>query len=111
MIAEAKRQLGKPYVYGAAGPGTFDCSGLTMWAFRAAGVSMAHYTGSQWGMGRAVSRGELQPGDLVFFYSDVHHVGIYLGNNTMLDAPHSGATVRIESLDGWPYTGARRILG
>jgi cell wall-associated NlpC family hydrolase len=110
VIAAAKAQLGKPYVYGSAGPGTFDCSGLTMWAYRAAGVSLAHYTGSQFQSGRHISRGELQPGDLVFFYSDVHHVGIYLGGGQMIDAPHSGAVVRIEPLFD-NYAGAVRILG
>ena len=109
-IAAAQAEIGKPYVYGAAGPDTFDCSGLTQWAYAKAGIALAHYTGSQWGSGRHVSRDELQPGDLVFFYSDLHHVGLYIGGGQMIDAPHSGAFVRQEALFS-EYMGAVRPTG
>ena len=103
-------QIGKPYVFGASGPNAFDCSGLTMYAYQAAGVSLPHFTGAQWAQGRKVSRGDLRPGDLVFFGGDLHHVGIYIGNNQMVDAPNSRSVVRVEALWG-DYAGAVRILG
>ncbi len=108
-IAWARREMGKPYVYGAAGPDTFDCSGLTMYVYGKAGISLPHYTGSQWNAGRHVSRDQLQPGDLVFFYSDLHHVGLYIGGGQMIDAPHSGAYV--EQVPVWwdLYQGAVRV--
>ena len=109
-LAAARSQIGKPYVYGAAGPDSYDCSGLTMWAYARAGISLSHYTGAQYGEGRHVSRGELQPGDLVFFSSDLHHVGIYSGGGNMVDAPHTGAYVREEPLFG-DYAGAVRPGG
>ncbi len=109
-IAAARAQLGKPYVYGAAGPDSFDCSGLTQWAYGKAGIALSHYTGAQWNEGRHVSQSELAPGDLVFFYSDLHHVGIYVGGGEMIDAPHSGASVRQEPLFGG-YAGAVRPGG
>src|SRR5690606_85511 len=77
----------KPYVWGAAGPGGYDCSGLVMAAYRRVGISLPHYTGDQWTAGRHIPREELRPGDLVFFYSDLHHVGIYLGAGMMVHAP------------------------
>jgi len=109
-IAAARAQLGKPYVYGAAGPDSFDCSGLTQWAYGKAGIALSHYTGAQWNEGRHVSQSELAPGDLVFFYSDLHHVVIYVGGGEMIDAPHSGASVRQEPLFGG-YAGAVRPGG
>jgi cell wall-associated NlpC family hydrolase len=93
-VAYARAQLGKPYVFAAAGPNTFDCSGLTMAAWRAAGVSMAHYSGSQATAFPRVSWNQLQPGDIVVFYSDWHHVGLYVGGGTMIHAPHTGDVVR-----------------
>jgi len=105
----ALKQLGKPYVWGAAGPNSFDCSGLTMWAYGKVGISLPHFTGSQWNSGTHVSRSELQPGDLVFFYSDRHHMGMYLGNGMMVHAPHTGDVVRIAPLDGRPFAGGVRV--
>ncbi|MFI5493954.1 NlpC/P60 family protein [Actinoplanes sp. NPDC051859] len=95
--------IGKPYVFGAEGPNSYDCSGLTKVAWAAVGVGLAHYTGDQIRSGRSVDRADLQPGDLVFYGSPVHHVGIYVGGNTMVHAPHSGDHVRMASID---YVGA-----
>jgi peptidoglycan DL-endopeptidase CwlO len=107
----AYRELGKPYVWGAAGPDTFDCSGLTQYVWAKAGVYLDHYTGSQWNEGRHVSQAELQPGDLVFFGSDLHHVGLYIGNGNMIEAPHTGADVRISPYLRSDYAGAVRPGG
>jgi len=107
----AYRELGKPYVWGAAGPNSFDCSGLTQYVWAKAGVYLDHYTGSQWNEGRHVSQSELQPGDLVFFGSDLHHVGIYVGNGNMIEAPHSGANVRVSPYNRPDYAGAVRPGG
>jgi cell wall-associated NlpC family hydrolase len=107
----AYAELGKPYVWGAAGPDSFDCSGLTQYVWGKAGVYLDHYTGSQWNEGLHVSRDQLEPGDLVFFYSDLHHVGIYVGNNQFIEAPHTGANVMVASLTGYysdNYAGAVR---
>lgn len=106
----ARSQIGKPYVYGAGGPDSYDCSGLTSWAYARAGISLSHYTGAQWNEGRHVGRGELQPGDLVFFGADLGHVGVYSGGGSMVDAPHSGAYVREEPMFG-DYAGAVRPGG
>jgi peptidoglycan DL-endopeptidase RipA len=100
----ALTQLGKPYQWGAAGPGTYDCSGLTMVAWARAGVSLLHFTGYQWDEGPHVPLDQLQRGDLLFYATDnsdpntIHHVGIYIGNGMMVDAPFTGADVRIDSI-------------
>ena len=100
----ALTQLGKPYQWGAVGPGTYDCSGLTMVAWAHAGVSLLHYTGYQWDEGPHVPLDQLQRGDLLFYATDnsdpatIHHVGIYIGNGMMVDAPFTGADVRIDSI-------------
>lgn len=104
----ACRQIGKPYVWAANGPDTFDCSGLTQYAWSSAGVSLTHYTGAQWNEGTPVSKDNLRTGDLVFFYSDVHHVGIYVGNGLIVHAPQPGDVVRMAALANMPYAGARR---
>ena len=110
VVAAAMAQRGKPYVWAASGPGSFDCSGLTQYAFRAAGISLPHSSRLQSQMGAAVSRSALQPGDLVFFYSPVSHVGIYVGNGQMVHAPTSGDVVKVASIDSMGgYAGARRI--
>lgn len=113
VVGIAMRYLGTPYVWGGASPGGFDCSGLVSYAYAQVGVSLPHYTGAQWNVGVPVSRGDLQPGDLVFF-NGLGHVGIYIGGNQMVHAPHSGDVVKISSLTGWydaTYVGARRITG
>jgi peptidoglycan DL-endopeptidase CwlO len=108
-LDEALTRRGDPYVWGAAGPGEFDCSGLVVWAYAQEGVSLPHYTGSLWDLGTPVSRNDLQPGDLVFFFQDISHVGIYIGNGLMLDAPSSGQDVMVQQVFWNAYVGARRI--
>jgi cell wall-associated NlpC family hydrolase len=108
-VDTAMAQRGKPYVWAASGPGSFDCSGLTSYAFRAAGISLAHSSRMQSQMGQPVARDQLQPGDLVFFYSPVSHVGIYIGNGQMVHAPTSGDVVKVSALMGG-YSGARRVV-
>jgi cell wall-associated NlpC family hydrolase len=113
VVAVAMSQLGTPYVWGGAAPGGFDCSGLVMWAYAQVGVSLPHSTYALFAMGVPISRDQLQPGDLVFF-DGVGHVGIYIGGDQFIHAPHTGDVVRISSLDDpWysaEYVGARRIL-
>ena len=89
----ALAQVGKPYVFGAAGPGAYDCSGLTMAAWRAAGVSLPHSAADQYNYGHHVSRDQLEPGDLIFFYQPIGHVTIYIGNGMMVSAPTEGEPV------------------
>jgi peptidoglycan DL-endopeptidase CwlO len=98
-IAEAMRQLGKPYVFGTNGPDTFDCSGLTQWAWAKAGVAMDHYTGSQANQFPRISVDQLQPGDLVFFNVDLGHMGMYIGNDQIIQAPRTGDVVKITTLN------------
>jgi len=107
-IRYALKQLGSRYRFGAAGLVYWDCSGLTMQAFAAAGVSLPHSAAAQAGYGRYVPLNKIQPGDLVFFGRPISHVGIYYGNGRMLDAPHSGARVRIESFSS--YFGGERFV-
>ncbi len=95
-------------MWAANGPDSFDCSGLTQYAWASAGVQLDHYTGSQWTAGVAVSRANLRTGDLVFFYSDHHHMGIYVGNGLIVHVPHTGDVVRMAQLANMPYSGARR---
>jgi cell wall-associated NlpC family hydrolase len=105
----AYNQLGKPYSYGAAGPNSYDCSGLTMRAWGAAGVALSHNAAAQQGETRSISRGDLQPGDLVFFGSPAYHVAIYIGSGRIIAAPHTGDVVKIQSLSSMPsYSGAGR---
>ncbi|WP_282691840.1 C40 family peptidase [Streptomyces sp. CC208A] len=96
-LAAAATQVGKPYVSGAEGPNAYDCSGLTMWAYRQAGVRLTRTTYTQQNDGVKIGRSQLKPGDLVFFNS-LSHVGLYAGNNTILHAPKPGAVVRYESM-------------
>ncbi|QES56216.1 hypothetical protein DEJ51_20290 [Streptomyces venezuelae] len=107
-VAFAYTAIGKPYVWGATGPGSFDCSGLTQAAWRSAGVSLPRTTYTQINAGRRVSRDQLAPGDLVFFYSGVTHVGLYVGNGQMIHAPRPGSTVRLAPIDSMPWAGASR---
>ncbi len=114
-VAIAKQFLGVPYVWGGASPSGFDCSGLTMYVYAQLGISLPHYTGSQWVAGPHVPRDQLAPGDLVFFYPDLGHVGMYIGGGLFIHAPHTGDVVRISSLyDAWysaVYMGAVRVTG
>ncbi|MFH8895156.1 NlpC/P60 family protein [Streptomyces coeruleorubidus] len=109
-VSYAYQKLGSPYVWGATGPDAFDCSGLVQAAYRSAGVSLPRTTYSQIDAGRRVSRSELLPGDLVFFYAGISHVGIYVGNGRMIHAPNSSAPVRVAPLDEMPFTGATRVV-
>jgi cell wall-associated NlpC family hydrolase len=105
-LQAAESQLGKPYEWGAAGPDTYDCSGLVMWAYAQAGVHVDHWTGDQWNEGAHIPLSALRAGDLLFFATDtndpntIHHVGMYVGNGEMIEAPYTGANVR--------YSGAFR---
>ncbi|MGC5028342.1 NlpC/P60 family protein [Micromonospora sp. DT229] len=107
-IKVACAQVGKPYVWGATGPNSFDCSGLTQYAYKAAGIYLTHFTGAQWNEGKAISRAEARPGDLVFFRSDLSHVGLYLGNNQMVHAPRAGKPVNVSPITTMPVAGFRR---
>ncbi|HYZ76104.1 MAG TPA: NlpC/P60 family protein [Gaiellaceae bacterium] len=109
--AIAARYLGVPYRWGGASPSGFDCSGLVMYVYAQLGIALPHYTVAQYHRGVAVSRDRLQPGDLVFF-DGLAHVGIYIGNNQFIHAPHTGDVVKVSSITGWyarTYVGARRI--
>jgi peptidoglycan DL-endopeptidase CwlO len=108
-IAFARAQLGKPYVYGATGPNSFDCSGLTQAAWAAAGVSIPRTTYAQVDFGTRVTASQLSPGDLVFFYSSISHVGLYIGNGEMIHAPHTGDVVKIAPITEMPIYGYARM--
>jgi peptidoglycan DL-endopeptidase CwlO len=116
VVSLALQYLGVPYVWGGAMPSGFDCSGLVQYVYAQLGVSLPHNTVAQWDDPSAVSipRDQLQPGDLVFF-NRLDHVGIYIGGGYIIDAPHTGTDVRIDSLsEGWyaaNYDGAKRIVG
>ena len=111
-VSTALAQRGKPYVWAAAGPGSFDCSGLILYAYRAAGIALPHSSGMQAQMGRAVSRADLQPGDLVAYYSPVSHIAMYVGNGMVVHAPTPGDVVKLAPIDasGRP-TALRRLVG
>jgi cell wall-associated NlpC family hydrolase len=105
----ALSKRGDWYVWGAAGPTTFDCSGLVVWAFAQEGIVLPHYTGDLWNSGMHVSEADLEPGDLVFFFADISHVGIYIGNGLMVDAPSTGQQVQVQQVFWNVYVGAVRI--
>jgi len=107
-VAFAYRALGLPYVWGATGPNAYDCSGLTQAAWKSAGVSLPRTTYTQINAGTRVPQSQLRPGDLVFFYSGISHVGLYIGNGQMIHAPHPGAPVRIAPVAEMPFAGATR---
>jgi cell wall-associated NlpC family hydrolase len=107
-VQYALAQVGDAYVYGAAGPSAFDCSGLTMMAWAQAGVGLPHSSSAQFGSGPHVSSGDLQPGDLVFYYSPISHVAIYIGNGLIVHAAHPGAGVQVAGVFSMPYSGAVR---
>ncbi|UXY27087.1 C40 family peptidase [Streptomyces sp. HUAS TT20] len=108
-FSAAQAQIGKPYVYGATGPSSFDCSGLTSYAYAQAGVSIPRTSQAQAGIGTRLSMSQLQVGDLVFFYGDLHHVGLYAGNGQVLHAPHTGAVVRYEAIGNMPFQFGVRV--
>jgi cell wall-associated NlpC family hydrolase len=87
----------------------YDCSGLTLYAYAQVGIGLPHYTGSQFNAGIHVTKAQLRPGDLVFFYSDLHHMGMYIGNGKMVHAPQTGDVVKISSIEGRPFAGGVRV--
>jgi cell wall-associated NlpC family hydrolase len=105
-VAAARAQVGDRYVYGAGGPSSFDCSGLTSWAWRKAGVSLPHQSRAQYSATSRVSKGNLQPGDLVFFYSPISHVGMYIGGGMMVHAANPRSGVRVDSISSGYYASA-----
>ena len=107
-LAFARTQIGKPYRFGATGPDAYDCSGLTGAAWRAAGVTLPRTSQQQFRVGKVVSQSDLQPGDIVFFYKDISHNGLYAGNGMLLDAPRPGKSVRYIKVSYMPFAGARR---
>ena len=109
-VDTAMAQLGDPYVWAAAGPDSFDCSGLTQYAFAAAGINLPHSSRIQSSMGTPVARADLQPGDLVYFYNPVSHIGIYIGGGKMVHASTFGEPVKVGSVDMAGYVGARRVV-
>lgn len=112
VVGVAMAQLGKPYVWGTAGPDTFDCSGLVVYSYAAVGVSLPHSSYALWNVGVYVSQDQLEPGDILFF-DGLGHVGLYIGGGQFIQAPHTGTVVQISSLSGYylaNYVGARRIL-
>jgi peptidoglycan DL-endopeptidase CwlO len=107
-VSYAMSQVGDAYVYGASGPSSYDCSGLTMMAWAQAGVSLPHSSSGQMGSGAPVSQSQLQPGDLVFYYSPVSHVGMYIGNGMIVHAANPGSGVTTAPVNSMPYSGAVR---
>lgn len=107
-VDAALSQLGKPYRWGAEGPDSYDCSGLTLWAWAHAGVSLPHNSGMQYNATPRVPRSDWQPGDLLFFGSPIHHVSMYIGNGQMVEAPYTGSEVRVVNANRSDYVGAGR---
>jgi cell wall-associated NlpC family hydrolase len=105
----ALTKRGDPYVWGAAGPSAFDCSGLVVWAFAQVGISLPHYTGDLWNSGMHVSRNALEPGDLLFYFADISHVSMYLGNGLQVEASTYGVPVRVDAVSWGAFVGAVRI--
>ena len=108
ILDAATTRVGSPYAWGATGPNSFDCSGLTAWAYKEAGISIPRTSQAQIGGGTQVSKANLQPGDIVAFYSGATHVGIYAGNGQVVHAPYSGTSVSYAPLDSMPFYGATR---
>jgi peptidoglycan DL-endopeptidase CwlO len=109
-LRAALTRVGDPYEWGAAGPDAFDCSGLVVWAYAQIGISLEHFTGDLWNEGEHISRSQLRPGDLVFFFADLGHVGIYVGDGMMEDAPTFGEPVQVQAVFWSAYAGAVRIV-
>ena len=107
-VSYAMAQVGDSYFYGAAGPSSFDCSGLTMMAWAQAGVGLPHSSSAQYGSGPHIASGALQPGDLVFYYQPISHVGMYIGNGVIVHAANPSTGVVVSGLYSMPYSGAVR---
>jgi len=110
-VRYAYAQIGKPYAFGADGPNSFDCSGLTMMAWRQGGIDLPHSAAAQYGIGRHVTRSELQPGDLIFRYSPISHVAMYVGGGLQIAATHTGSTVKLQDAFQGPIVGYSRPNG
>jgi cell wall-associated NlpC family hydrolase len=108
VVAYALAKVGDAYVWGGAGPSAFDCSGLTMRAYQVVGVSLPHSAAAQFSSGRRIAARDLRPGDLVFYYSPIHHVGIYIGGGMIVNAENPGVGVTVAPLYSMPYSGAVR---
>ncbi len=111
VVAYARKQLGKPYRFAAEGPDAFDCSGLVQAAYKSVGVSLPRLADDQLEVGRKISRSELRPGDLIGYYSPVHHIAIYIGDGKIIDAPNPRKSVRITTVNYMPYNFASRPVG
>ena len=109
-LRKAVTKKGLPYVWGATGPNSFDCSGLVQWAFKQLGVNLPRTSAAQSHFGTPVSRSQLRPGDLVFFYHPVSHVGIYIGNNKIFNAFNSGQPLKVSDMTHMPFNSARRVI-
>lgn len=110
-VAEARRQLGKPYHYGGSGPNSFDCSGLTSWSWNAGGVTLPHSSRAQWSATRRIAIGDLAPGDIVFYGNPIYHVGLYVGGGDMIEASETGTPVRQTTIFRKDLVGAGRVSG
>lgn len=108
IVDAATSRVGSPYAWGATGPSSFDCSGLTSWAYQENGISIPRTSQAQVGGGTQVAKSDLQPGDIVAFYGGASHVGIYAGNGQVVHAPSSGTTVTYAPVDSMPFYGATR---
>lgn len=108
-VNAAMSKVGSRYSWGSSGPNAFDCSGLTSWAYRQVGITLPRSSRQQASMGTSVSKSDLRPGDLVFYYSPISHVAIYIGNGQIVDAANSRTGVRVASVNSMPYSGARRV--
>jgi cell wall-associated NlpC family hydrolase len=108
-VSHAMSKLGAPYRWGAAGPSAFDCSGLVSWAYRSVGVSLPRTSRAMSRVGRPVPKSALRPGDLVFFYTPVSHVGIYIGGGKVVNASRPGTPVKVSNISGMPFNSARRV--
>ncbi|WP_052460011.1 C40 family peptidase [Tessaracoccus massiliensis] len=110
VVEYALSKVGSSYRHANSGPNAFDCSGLTSWAYRQVGIDLPRSSRSQVGAGKRISKSELQPGDLVFYYSPVSHVAIYIGDGKIVDAANPRTGVRVASLNSMPYAGATRVV-
>ena len=108
ILEAARTRIGDPYVWGATGPNAFDCSGLVMWAHQQLNITIPRTSQDQIAGGHAIARKDLQPGDIVAFYGNASHVGVYAGHNKVVHAPYQGQSVSESSLDSMPYYGATR---
>lgn len=109
-LRAALTQQGKPYVWGAAGPNSYDCSGLMMWAYARVGIHLPHYTVAQYHAGHVISASEARPGDLILFYPPtMHHVGMYIGDGMMIHAPHTGSVVQVAPIGNRPIAAYVRV--